>query len=80
LDAVLRWKIWRDYRGLTLEVLVKCTSVSQAMIEAIEAGHKTNDIGTLKRPAAVLGANITIWCEGVAMGDDSVLDQRCGLS
>ena len=47
-------KIWREYRGLTQEGLAKLSKVSRSMIAAIEAGHKTGGIGTLKKLAAAL--------------------------
>ena len=47
-------KIWREYRGLTQEGLAKFSKVSRPMIAAIEAGHKTGGIGTLKKLAVAL--------------------------
>jgi DNA-binding XRE family transcriptional regulator len=47
-------KIWREYRGLTQEGLAKKSKVSRPMIGAIESGHKTGAIGTLKRLAVAL--------------------------
>jgi DNA-binding XRE family transcriptional regulator len=47
-------KIWREYRGLTQEELAKRSKVSRPMIAAIEAGHKTGAIGTLKKLAVAL--------------------------
>ena len=47
-------KIWREYRGLTQEGLAKFSKVSRPMIAAIETGHKTGGIGTLKKLAVAL--------------------------
>jgi DNA-binding XRE family transcriptional regulator len=51
-------KIWREYRGLTQEGLAKLSKVSRPMIAAIEAGHKTGGIGTLKKLATALNINL----------------------
>jgi DNA-binding XRE family transcriptional regulator len=51
-------KIWRDHRALTQEALAKVSKVSRAMIAAIEAGHKTGGIGTLKKLAAGLKVDL----------------------
>ena len=51
-------KIWREYRGLTQENLAKKSRVSRPMIAAIESGHKTGGIGTLKRLAVALKVDL----------------------
>ena len=51
-------KIWRDHRALTQEALAKVSKVSRAMIAAIEAGHKTGSIATLKKLAAGLNVDL----------------------
>ena len=51
-------KIWRDYRALTQEELAKVSKVSRGMIAAIEAGHKTGGIATLKKLAAALQVDL----------------------
>lgn len=51
-------KTWRDYRGLTQAELAKVSKVSRAMIAAIEAGHKTGSIATLKKLAAALNVDL----------------------
>jgi DNA-binding XRE family transcriptional regulator len=51
-------KIWREYRGLTQEVLAKKSKVSRPMIAAIESGHKRGGIGTLKKLAAALKVDL----------------------
>ena len=51
-------RIWRDYRGLTQEALAKTSNVSRAMIAAIEAGHKTGSIATLKKLATALKVDL----------------------
>ena len=51
-------KVWRDHRALTQEELAKVSKVSRGMIAAIEAGHKTGGIDTLKKLAAALKVDL----------------------
>lgn len=51
-------RIWRDHRALTQEELAKVSKVSRGMIAAIEAGHKTGGIATLKKLAAALNVDL----------------------
>jgi len=51
-------RIWRDHRALTQEELAKVSKVSRGMIAAIEAGHKTGGIATLKKLAAALKVDL----------------------
>ena len=51
-------RIWRDHRALTQEELAKVSNVSRSMIAAIEAGHKTGGIATLKKLAAALKVDL----------------------
>ena len=51
-------KIWRDHRALTQEALAKRSKVSRTMIAAIEAGHKTGGIATLKKLATALNVDL----------------------
>jgi DNA-binding XRE family transcriptional regulator len=51
-------RIWRDHRALTQEELAKLSKVSRGMIAAIEAGHKTGGIATLKKLAAALKVDL----------------------
>ena len=51
-------RMWRDHRALTQEALAKRSKVSRAMIAAIEAGHKTGGITTLKKLAAALNVDL----------------------
>ncbi|HEX5482986.1 MAG TPA: helix-turn-helix transcriptional regulator [Terriglobia bacterium] len=51
-------KVWREYRGLTQEGLAKVSGVSRSMIAAIEAGHKTGGIVTLKKLATSLDVDL----------------------
>ena len=51
-------RIWRDHRALTQEELAKVSKVSRGMIAAIEAGHKTGGITTLKKLAAALKVDL----------------------
>ena len=51
-------RIWRDHRALTQEALAKRSRVSRAMIAAIESGHKTGGIATLKKLAAALKVDL----------------------
>jgi len=51
-------KIWREYRNMTQEKLAQVSKVSRAMIAAIESGHKTGSIATLKSLAAALNVDL----------------------
>jgi len=51
-------RIWRDHRALTQEGLAKVSKVSRVMIAAIEAGHKTGGIATLKKLATALNVDL----------------------
>jgi DNA-binding XRE family transcriptional regulator len=51
-------KIWRTYRGLTQEGLAKKSRISRPMIVAIESGHKTGGIATLKKLAVALKVDL----------------------
>ena len=51
-------RIWRDHRALTQEELAKVSNVSRSMIAAIEAGHKTGGIATLKKLVAALKVDL----------------------
>jgi len=51
-------RIWRDHRALTQEGLAKVSKVSRAMIAAIESGHKTGGIATLKKLATALHVDL----------------------
>ena len=51
-------RIWRDHRALTQEALAKRSKVSRTMIAAIEAGHKTGGIATLKKLATALKVDL----------------------
>jgi len=51
-------KLWRRHRALTQEALAKASGVSRAMIAAMEAGHKTGGIATLKKLAAGLNVDL----------------------
>jgi DNA-binding XRE family transcriptional regulator len=53
-------RIWREYRGLTQEALAQKSNVSRPMIAAIESGHKTGGIGTLKKLALALGVDLDL--------------------
>ena len=51
-------KIWREYRRLTQEGLAQKSKISRPMIAAIESGHKTGGIGTLKKLAVALAIDL----------------------
>lgn len=51
-------KVWREHRGLTQEALAKASGVSRPMIAAIEAGHRTGGIVTLKKLASALNVDL----------------------
>jgi DNA-binding XRE family transcriptional regulator len=47
-------RIWRDHRGLTQEELARVSQVSRGLIAAMESGHKTGSVTTLKKLASAL--------------------------
>lgn len=49
-----RLRIWREYRGLTLEALAKKASLSTPYLSQIETGKKPGSVSVLKRIAKVL--------------------------
>jgi DNA-binding XRE family transcriptional regulator len=51
-------RVWREHRALTQAELAKVSKVSRGMIAAIEAGHKTGGITTLKKLAAALKVDL----------------------
>lgn len=51
-------KLWRKHRAPTQEALAEASSVSRAMIAAMETGHKTGSIATLMRLAAALQVDL----------------------
>ena len=51
-------RIWREYRGLTQADLAKKSKVSRPMIAAIESGHRTGGVETLKKLAVALKVDL----------------------
>ena len=51
-------KTWREYRVMTQEQLALESSVSRAMIAAIEVGHKQGSVTTLKKLTKALNCDI----------------------
>jgi DNA-binding XRE family transcriptional regulator len=51
-------RIWRRRRRLTQEALAKASGVSRAMIAAMESGHKTGGLATLKKLAVTLKVDL----------------------
>lgn len=51
-------KLWREYRGLTQDVLAKTANVSRSLIANIEAGHKQGSLNTLKKLSAALKVDL----------------------
>lgn len=47
-------KVWREHRVMTQDALAKASGVSRPMIAAIESGHKSGGIATLKKLAEAL--------------------------
>jgi DNA-binding XRE family transcriptional regulator len=51
-------KIWREYRGITQNALATDSGVTRTMIAAIESGHKTGSVATLKKLACALDVSL----------------------
>lgn len=51
-------KVWREYRGLTQEVLGAAAGVGKSYISQIEAGSKTGSTKVLKALAKILQVDI----------------------
>jgi DNA-binding XRE family transcriptional regulator len=51
-------RIWREYRGLTMQELEKKSGVKQSYISEIETGKKAGSVATMKAVSKALGVTI----------------------
>lgn len=51
------YKVWREYRGKTLEAVAEAAGISKAYLSMIEAGKRTASAQVRERLAAALGAD-----------------------
>ena len=51
-------KIWREHRSMTQEQLSDKSGVSRSLIAAIESGHKTGSIASVKKLAGALNCDV----------------------
>lgn len=51
-------KVWREYRGLTQDVLAAQAGISKAYLSQIETGKRTGAIKTLQTLARTLGVTV----------------------
>ncbi len=47
-------RVWREYRGLTLQALADQVGISKSYLSQIESGNRSGSADVLKRIAAVL--------------------------
>ncbi|MBE2199186.1 MAG: helix-turn-helix transcriptional regulator [Anaerolinea sp.] len=47
-------RVWREYRGLTLQSLAEQVGISKSYLSQIESGHRSGSADVLKRIAAAL--------------------------
>jgi len=58
LDGVNPLKVWREYRGLTQEVLASHAGISKASLCQLETGKRQGSIKTLSAIASALSVTI----------------------
>ena len=58
LDGERPLRIWREFRGLTMEVLAAKSDIGQSYLSEIETGKKPGSVGVLKALAEALGVSI----------------------
>jgi DNA-binding XRE family transcriptional regulator len=51
-------RVWREYRGLTQQVLAEVAGLGKSYISQLETGAKTGTIGTLRALAAALQVDV----------------------
>ncbi|MBF0425398.1 MAG: helix-turn-helix transcriptional regulator [Magnetococcales bacterium] len=51
-------RVWREFRGLTLQSLAEKTDTSRAYLSEIENGHKDGSIRIMKRVADALNVGL----------------------
>ncbi len=58
IDGESPIRVWREYRGLTLETLGAACGVTKAFLSQIENGKRSPSIDLLKKLAAVLTVDV----------------------
>jgi DNA-binding XRE family transcriptional regulator len=51
-------RVWREYRGLSLQALAKKAAISASLLSEIEAGKKVGSVRTLAKLARALAVDI----------------------
>ena len=51
-------RLWREHRGMTIDVLSRATKVAAGYLSEIESGKKPGSVATLKKCATVLGIDL----------------------
>jgi len=58
IDGESPIRVWREYRGLTLEILGAACGVTKAFLSQIENGKRSPSIDLLKKLAAALTVDV----------------------
>lgn len=59
-DSDSRLRVWREYRGLTMQELADAIGVSQSYISEIESGKKDGSLKVLKKISQVLKVDLDL--------------------
>ena len=59
LDGESPLRVWREFRGQTLQALADRVEVSKGYLSEIENGHKDGSVRVMKRVAEALGLALT---------------------
>ncbi len=59
LDGESPLRVWREFRGLPLQILADRVDVSKGYLSEIENGCKDGSVRVMKRVAEVLGLELT---------------------
>ena len=58
LDGESPLRVWREFRGQTLQALADQVEVSKGYLSEIENGHKDGSVRVMKRVADALGLDL----------------------
>jgi DNA-binding XRE family transcriptional regulator len=58
LSGENRIRVWREHRGLTLQMLAERTGIAQPLLSQIETGGREGTVETLRKIAAALSLTI----------------------
>lgn len=58
LDGENRIRVWREHRGLTLDLLAERAGIAQAYLSQLETGKREGEIDTLRAIAGALALTI----------------------